>query len=252
MAADLSKELTINLAKSLDVIVAPSFITVNLKALLYGAVTGTDTMRTSLRSKSYFPLTQPFSGAPWNYTGPEAVTSVPADVVDWVLIEIRTNATTIINRRACFIMSNGLIKDLNGINPPKFNLPAQNYYVVIKHINHLSIMTSTAIALSANTPLYDFTLTANSAYGTTPNQLLYSISGQYCMILGDVNRNGTARTTGAATVNDVTMINNYIIGGPKNEYSSYDTNRDGIVNTDDATLVSSTLSTITYTTKVVG
>ena len=39
------------------------------------------------------PLTQPYNGAPWNYTGTESVATIPAGVVDWVLPELREAAT---------------------------------------------------------------------------------------------------------------------------------------------------------------
>ena len=47
-------------------------------------------MNTSLLTGGYIPTTQPYSGAPWSYSGTESVGSIPALVVDWILVELRT------------------------------------------------------------------------------------------------------------------------------------------------------------------
>jgi hypothetical protein len=52
-------------------------------------------MRTALKDQNILPLTQPYSGAPYLYNGTEALTTVPEDVVDWVLIELRDGGISI-------------------------------------------------------------------------------------------------------------------------------------------------------------
>ena len=63
--------------------------TLTLKAFLEGPYSGIQ-MNSNLNSSGYIPLSQPFNQLPWNFTGTESVTSIPnADIVDWVLIELR-------------------------------------------------------------------------------------------------------------------------------------------------------------------
>ncbi|NOX19613.1 MAG: hypothetical protein GXO87_15200 [Chlorobi bacterium] len=117
-------------------------LTTNIKVLLEGANAGSGTMTTFLNGGGYIPLTQPYSGAPWYYPGTESVTSIPSGVVDWVLIELRSTPTLIDETRAAFLKNDGTLVDLDGTSPVDFpNSSAGNYYVVIKHRNHLSVMT---------------------------------------------------------------------------------------------------------------
>ncbi|HVO76334.1 MAG TPA: GDSL-type esterase/lipase family protein, partial [Ignavibacteriaceae bacterium] len=59
-------------------------------------------MNTNLRTLSDFPKAQPYNVSPWNYSGNENVTNVPADIVDWVLIQLRSayNGTAVAARAA--------------------------------------------------------------------------------------------------------------------------------------------------------
>lgn len=67
---------------------------VNIKVNLQGAynpLTGGMTIA-ALNNLGYIPLSQPYSGTPWNYTGTESVVSIPnVNIVDWILIELRTS-----------------------------------------------------------------------------------------------------------------------------------------------------------------
>ncbi|RLD53861.1 MAG: hypothetical protein DRJ05_15745, partial [Bacteroidetes bacterium] len=64
-----------------------SSINLEMMVFLEGPFNGTD-MNPSTGS-GFLPLTQPYGGSPWNYSGAESVTSIPANVVDWILVELR-------------------------------------------------------------------------------------------------------------------------------------------------------------------
>jgi hypothetical protein len=167
-------------------------ITANLKVYLQGPfMTPGDSMRTSLRQQGVLPLHQPYSGVPWNYSGTESVGSIPSGVVDWVLVELRTDtsAASKVATRAGFIKRDGSIVDLDGVSPVAFvNLAAGNYYVVVRHRNHLAIMSASAVALSASSSLYNFMTSQSQAYGTNPMKQLGT--GIFGMIGGDGNGDG--------------------------------------------------------------
>ena len=153
-------------------------------------------MNTTL--SNLIPLAQPYNAAPWNYAGTESVTSIPAGVVDWVLIELRDASTaaaatsaTIIKKRAGFLLSNGSIVDLDGTSQPYIGNPvvANNLYIVIRHRNHLAIMSNAGASLSTGVYSYDFTTALAQAYGGgTGYKAIGSLFG---MVVGDDNNDGS-------------------------------------------------------------
>ncbi|MDP4195817.1 MAG: hypothetical protein Q8940_12250 [Bacteroidota bacterium] len=167
----------------------PPAVTANLKVYLQGCFSA-GTMLTSLRNLNLIPLSNPYSVSPWNYTGGELLTSVPSQIVDWVLVELRTGtaSSTKAARRAGLLRSDGTVVDLDGTSPLSFpGISAGNYYVVIYHRNHLSVMTSQAISLNASSALYDFTTGKDKYYGGDAKDLG---SGKFAMYAGDANNDG--------------------------------------------------------------
>jgi hypothetical protein len=165
----------------------------NVKAFLEGAYAGSGTMSTNLNSPGIMPLTQPYNTAPWNYTGTESVASIPAGVTDWVLLEFRsgTAANTMVARKACFIKNNGMIVALDGTSLPTLTgMTSGSFYIVIKHRNHLAVMTSSAVSLSPSSALYDFSTAQSQVYGGATKNLG---SGVYGLYSGDANADNTVQ-----------------------------------------------------------
>ena len=166
-----------------------AFHIVALKAYLQGPYAG-GVMNTGLRTAGYIPKAQPYNGAPWSYAGSESVDSIPADVVDWILVELRsgTSANTKVATRAAFLKSNGAIVDLDGISGLGFpGLEPGPYYIVLRHRNHLAAMTSTPVLLSAVSAQYDLTTGPDKYYGSEAKILTGDVYGLYA---GDVTGNG--------------------------------------------------------------
>jgi hypothetical protein len=170
-----------------------SGLNVGLKTFLEGPFNGTSMSSTI---NAILPLSQPFNTAPWNYTGTESVAVMPANVVDWVLVELRdanspANAATAtrIARKAGLLLTNGNIVATNGTSPLLF-VNSVNYclYTVINHRNHLSVLSATTLIPSAGNYIYDFTTAQGQAYGAnSQKQLATSVWG---MISGDANASG--------------------------------------------------------------
>lgn len=106
-------------------------------------------MLSTLNDLNSIPLKHPFRVGTYNFNGAESVTSIPnADpmkkIVDWVLVSLRSeiDKSSEVARRAGFILIDGTIVDLDGQNPLTFTVNPGNYYLVIEHRNHLSIMSS--------------------------------------------------------------------------------------------------------------
>lgn len=175
--------------------VISSSLNISLKVLLEGPSVNSTTMNTTLNS--ILPLSQPYSSAPWYYTGTESLAVMPADVVDWVLVELRDttsaiNATldTRIAQQAALLLNNGNIVATDGASPLVFtNSVLNNLFVVIHHRNHLSILSANAVTLTGGNYTYDFRMPEGKAYGVDSQKEL--ADGYWGMWSGDANGNGT-------------------------------------------------------------
>ncbi|MBN1340996.1 MAG: DUF3494 domain-containing protein, partial [Bacteroidales bacterium] len=148
-------------------------IVLNIKAFLEGPFV-TDQMIPFLNTLGNLPLAQPYSNAPWNYSGAEFVSSIPdPDIVDWVLVELRDASSaasagnaTMIDRQAAFIHSDGTITNIDGSGMLTFlTTYSQDLFVVLWHRNHLGIMSAVPLTESGGVYSYDFTSSATSVYG---------------------------------------------------------------------------------------
>src|ERR1044072_1747128 len=118
-------------------------------------------MSTSLNQKGLLPTSQPYSTAPWNYSGTESVSSSfftsHDSIVDWILVELRSTYNgAAVARRAGLIKSNGEIVDTNYTSKLQFyNVAAGSYYIVIRHRNHLPVMSPAVVEINTASSVYD-------------------------------------------------------------------------------------------------
>ncbi|NOX46518.1 MAG: hypothetical protein GXO89_06020 [Chlorobi bacterium] len=159
-------------------------------------------MTTILNTQGLMPLSQPYSVPPWNYPGNENVAAIPnADVVDWVLVELRdasqaseANGTTRIARQAAFLLKDGRIVGLDGTGPCSIATTiSDNLFIVIQHRNHLAIMSANALQQSEGIFSYDFTDYNYKAYGLAAQKELGG--GIYGMMVADANGDGDVNNT---------------------------------------------------------
>lgn len=205
-------------------------INTNLKLFLEGPFNaGTGIMNTSLNTNGFLPLAQPYNQSPWMYNGGESVPlsffSSHPDIVDWVLLEIRSgvDAFTVVARKAAFIRSNGTIVDFRTGNSSVVmdGLASGSYYVVVHYASHLSVMSSVAITLSSSSPLYDFTTGLGKFYGNDAKLISAGVYGSYA---GDVDKNGLINSSDKNTVYNARGTFGYLLS---------DVDRNGLVNSAD-------------------
>lgn len=187
---------------------------VNLKVWLEGPYAA-GAMSTNLNPDD-LPLSQPyadaaFDGTPMDYSGTESVAdwSGPlAGAVDWVLVEVRTTtaAATKIATRAGLLMSDGSIRDIDGTSNLIFTgFATGDYFVVVRHRNHIPIMSNGVVTFSGTSPapLYDMTVEANIYSGVGSNGAKNLGSGAFGLYAGDADGSGaTGAPDNAAWVAD--------------------------------------------------
>ncbi len=106
-----------------------------------------DKINDNMNATLTIPTTSPYT------EDPETVNPIPNivgnEVVDWVLVELRdeSNSLTIIESQSAFVLKDGSIVDLDGVSPVNFTSPNGNYFISVKHRNHLSVMSSSAVGL---------------------------------------------------------------------------------------------------------
>jgi uncharacterized protein (TIGR02145 family) len=171
--------------------------------MLQGAWEGGDTMLTTLNQKGYLPLHQPFGSGPLQYAGTDSLPAIPADMVDWILIELGISPDTVYDRRAAWLNKYGQIMSVDGSPEVRFNAKAGDYFVTIRHPSHLAVMTAFPVSLPLPHPCHwDFRNPQQfPAYGNCTIQLP---SGPAAMISGDLNQDNVLRYSGPS--NDRSLV----------------------------------------------
>lgn len=97
---------------------------------------------------------------------------IPTNAVDSVSIELRDSASgaasSIRRYVPAWLMSDGSIRDFDDTanTAVKFwGISGGAYYLVVRHRNHLAVMTAGSVPLNAEAILYDFTAGNHTAYG---------------------------------------------------------------------------------------
>lgn len=215
-----------------------------LKVILQGPYNSLlSNMSTTLRNTNRLPLTQPYNSAPWNYTGSENTPTYdaqPPTATDWVLIEARSAAdpTQLLDRRAGFVLSNGVVVSTGGTNGITFgSITAGSYHIVVRHRNHLPIMSSIPVVLPNSGNPYDFTLSAAKTLGE--GQTVQLNPNVWGMRAGDLNANGVI------TFTDYNLYQSQILSGmTMNGYFKPDLSLDGNVTVADFNLYQPNAATI--------
>ncbi len=169
-------------------IVDPAYsVYLHARVFLQGAYDrGTGMMRDDLRAKDYIPSQEPFTDLeiggvkPFTHVGSgggeslqDGVLAVEgADaIVDWIYLEVRPadDETVVTQTRAALIQRDGDIVDVDGVSPVSFPTIEGDYYLVIKHRNHLGVMTGAPISLTrdeGNPTTIDLTDNSVATWGT--------------------------------------------------------------------------------------
>jgi hypothetical protein len=204
-------------------------------------------MHDSLRSLGLIPLTEPYTGPPFNYlpigesAGETILSNVLLDygahsIVDWVLLEIRDagNPSTLIANKRALLQRDGDIVSTDGVSPVEFNsLAPGSYKVSVKHRNHLGVMTLLPINFDpCSIALVDFSnpnnLFSDPLILNTPSR---SVGSFFALWSGDARSNKNVKFNGILNDKDAILAslggNLFINNTLYNIYRAEDVNLDG-------------------------
>lgn len=121
--------------------------------------------------------------------------TIPAEAVDSISVEIRNASSaagsTMRKFRPAWLLADGSIRDFADTTQRyvDFDTTDANYYLVVRHGNHLGIMTAGSLPLNALTSTaYNFTTSQGQAWGSSPMKEVQS--GVFAMYAGDTDGSG--------------------------------------------------------------
>ena len=143
----------------------------------------TQMMSDELRAQGYLSGVYDIDNAILNITGADAV-------VDVVTVELRDrlDASSVLASVDGILQSDGDLVDFDGISPLTFDcLPEEEYYISLKHRNHLGIRTLFTSFLDRNGVTLDFSDNSVATYGTNAQ---LDINGVLALYAGDADNDG--------------------------------------------------------------
>jgi hypothetical protein len=206
-------------------------LNLNLKVFLAGTYNATNhNMDNTLQTNSLIPTTDPYGIS-------KTVTVIPSHAVDWVKIELRdaTTNTTVVDNYAAFVDQSGNVIEEDGSALKITGVTKSNYYVAVHHRNHLAVMSSTTVDLSAASPSYDFTNALSKAWNDatiTSNAAMKEVeTGVWALWAGDANGDGEIQYASGGNSDQVSVLNKVGSSTPGNiltsQYEKEDVNLDG-------------------------
>jgi len=194
-------------------------------------------MNDDLRVLGVLPTTSPYedgatvAASVFNVTGNDAI-------VDWVQVALRSASDPInlINKKSALLQRDGDIVGLDGVSNLLMTAPPTDYYIIVKHRNHIGSMTSITIGLNKNTAtIVDFKSNALATFGS--NARVDMGSGNFALWAGNAGGDIAVRYLGSgsdanrikdeviAHINNTTSSNLYSFTG----YNIADINLDGTI-----------------------
>ena len=143
---------------------------------------------------------------------------------------IKTTSTVVVATRSVLVQRDGDVVDTNGISKMLFeSVEPDDYYVAVRHRNHLGVMTASPVFLRNTPNTVDFTDLSISTFGTDSSQ--HIANSRHIMWEGNVFPDNLIKYSGPNNDRDPILVK---IGGliPTNVvlgYYSEDVTMDGVV-----------------------
>ncbi|HRJ52933.1 MAG TPA: SdrD B-like domain-containing protein [Candidatus Thiothrix moscowensis] len=195
-------------------------ILLQTRAFLQGAYDGgSQMMAADLNALGLLPAKQPYGLAPFKYTGTETFSDMLKETtgnnapVDWMLVELRSSLSQVVASRAVIVQRDGDLVDAQTGSPDLHfaKVAAGNYYVVIRHRNHLDVITASPVSLVNTARMVDFTLSATAVKAEHARVTAGKLA---LMWAGDIN--GSQTLTASGPGNDANTLLSTILSAAEN------------------------------------
>lgn len=189
----------------------PGGLPVSLIVYLQGAYdTGTGLMRDDLRTSDLLPLNEPYAALGYTSVGGGGESTAaavfqasgPDAIVDWVWLELRgkSDAAMVLATRSALLQRDGDVVDVDGLSPVSFaGMAPDEYFVAVKHRNHLGAMSAAPVALSGSAAIVDLTAGLGDVSGGA-NGIAVLGDGSLGLFSGDFDHNGQVQNTDSASM----------------------------------------------------
>ena len=144
-------------------------------------------LRTALSEGGFLPTTSPYGQDSRMLNG-----AVPAGIADWLLLQLRSTATgATVCSKSVLLRNDGLVVADDGATAVVSMATLEGekeYFVVVKHRNHLAAMSSTGIGLSSSAAAnYDYSTGLDKYFGAEAQEIE---PGVFALHAGDSDASG--------------------------------------------------------------
>lgn len=182
--------------------IVPTNILLNLKVFLHGPYNiSFGYMNSTLATESYIPAdtiniysdnTLYPSVQHKSLNNINSVLFNGLSVVDWIVVMLHSDYdfdSPVVSTTA-ILLTDGTVVDINGEPLVFFGVAPGNYYITVRHRNHLAVVSTQKILFEeGNTTTYDFSTSSTQADGYIPQKEV--TPGVFAMWAGDVNQDFT-------------------------------------------------------------
>jgi len=181
---------------------------------------GSGTMSTALAAGGSIPLTSPYAA------DPRTVTAIPSAAVDWVLLQLQTATNGgVITAQSAFLGREGFLLSDDGSTGVVAHARSGSYYLVLRHRNHLSVMSAEPVGFTNDVVEYSFISGAGQFYGGSSGAVEVA-GGVWGMAAGDGDGDGEILDADSLVHSSQTNLT---------DYRRSDFNLDGAVSAEDLT-----------------
>ncbi|MCR9103259.1 MAG: thrombospondin type 3 repeat-containing protein [bacterium] len=217
-------------------------VRVLLQGALFNSLDGL--MRDDLRSGGYIPTTEPYSGfgiARFTHVGAgggetttaavlSANAGTPDAIVDWVFLEFRdaTDPSIVLETRSALVQRDGdVVNPVDGVSPLLLGgaFVDNDYFIAVKHRNHLGVMTANPITITTSGTTVDFITATNADLYDIPGSVNYNgfemvnLGGQKALWAGNADADDQVKYQGPGSDPSIALVE--VLSDPGNTASAY-------------------------------
>jgi hypothetical protein len=142
----------------------------------------TGTMSLALKETKSLPLA-PYPG------DPRLVSSIPDQVTDWMTLQLYEEPlSSPVAEKKLFIRNDGRLLDLNGSDRLLLVVPPGEYYIGLRHRNHLAYISPDKTTVPELTDVLDLTRPEQQAPPGYVDRRVTLADGRKALVAGDMNR----------------------------------------------------------------